>query len=479
MATAQEIMGWLTELLGPGQGLPDSLTGPRTMMRPPPIVPGAVDPSIIADLSRTPNLDAAGRLERTPRPPPMVPRLDVVGKPGDESTERDPFPESATDVPDSLRLRTPPAGRTPPPIVPPFPTGEVRREPERLAPAEEEAVVTGALREQARRPPPIVPGSRPDQRGFGDYALAFLSGLSGEGGLREVRRLSESERSRNATYDAIIGRGGSAELARAITENQPLFAPILPTLFNPRTQIVNNRLVDTQTGRVIADFSSHILGPEQRLVSGTGQEIARGGPRRLSAEQLERMGGQGDTYTNVNRLDRSWNRDFTRPGTIWGGDIRDWLTRNGLVNNPGAVRAAEWWQEYRRHSELIERHGLFGAALTATEQAAWSRADINPNMAPDLIERNLQTRREIMHGVMRRRAQALIGEGYSEESVARAFGFTTPAEMLAERPPPIRRETQGNTQEQPPVRITTDEEYNRLPSGARFIGPDGRQRIKL
>jgi hypothetical protein len=238
---------------------------------------------------------------------------------------------------------------------------------------------------------------------------------------------------------------------------------------------VNNRLVDVTTGRLIADFSSHILKSDERLVTGTGQEIARGGPRRFTPENINTMGGQGDAYRNIARLHDAWSNDYSFPNLPWGGDIRDWLARNttGLRTETGR-RAAEWWQSYRRDAEIIERHGIFGATLTGNELAAWRAADINPNMAPDLIRRNLERRDQIMLDVMRRRATALVGEGFDLQSVANGFGI--PVDLLTStgpRQPPPSPETSGE-----PRRITNDDEYNALPSGARFIGPDGRVRIK-
>jgi hypothetical protein len=63
---------------------------------------------------------------------------------------------------------------------------------------------------------------------------------------------------------------------------------------------------------------------------------------------------------------------------------------------PGAnTDAAEWWKNYRKESQLAERHSMFGTALTAAERGAWRNADIEPYMNPVLIQRNLETRRQL------------------------------------------------------------------------------------
>jgi len=78
--------------------------------------------------------------------------------------------------------------------------------------------------------------------------------------------------------------------------------------------------------------------------------------------------------------------------------------------------AAEWWKNYRKEDELVTRHGLFGAALTATELASWRAADISPGMDPGAIERNLKRRSEIIAA----KHQALVSNfqrsGYNTEA---------------------------------------------------------------
>jgi len=61
-----------------------------------------------------------------------------------------------------------------------------------------------------------------------------------------------------------------------------------------------------------------------------------------------------------------------------------------------STEAAEWWKNYKKESELIERHGLFGSALTAGEATSWRAADIQPWMDEDAVARNLERRAEVM-----------------------------------------------------------------------------------
>jgi hypothetical protein len=456
MATAQDIMGWLTELLG-GQGQRDPFPETATdvpdamrLRRPPPLVPDLGGPGLTSETARyeqppPPQGDVMGSINRLIRnpstlaapltmmgdaltmgrmrggPPPLAPRQDP-----------NPYPESGTAQPDERRVgpfttEVRPAGRLTGAEEEAVITGATQadRDRQRLPPDQEERIIAGATNADRMRPPPFVPGQRPDQRGTGDYIMAFLSGLSGKGGLRSVRQLQESERGRNATYDAVIRQGGTPELARAITENQQLFAPILPSLFNPRTRVIDNRLVDTTTGRVIADFSRYILNPGQVVRDSQNRVIADGGPERrhLSAEDIGRLVNRGSQLNNINRVGSSFDNSFSAPNTGFGGDLSNWIARHMTGRSQGMRRAAQWWQDYQRNVELVERHEMFGAALTPTEQSAWRAADINPNMAPDMIRANLATRHRIMTQGTQRYAQALAASGYDITAISRAFGL--------------------------------------------------------
>lgn len=421
-ATAQDILGWITELLS-GQGLD---------------APGSTGADALAAFRGArrqglgpPAPGAAGPLP----PPPLAPRMPP-----------DTFPAEATDVPQSITgagTRRPPAVPGDPTLdmqaprdVPPFTTGTVERAPDNPEISPDMARLIAANENRPFNPPPLAPRTpparreRPDQRGFGDYALAFLSGLSGEGGLREVRRLHEGERGRNATYAAIMERGGSDALARAITENQALFAPILPQVFSPRTSIVNNRLVETATGRVIADFSTHVLGPGQNLVSGTGRTIASGGleqppsgfewvdPTDRSRGLRATPGGPG-THISSDAAGRLALMDTARRGVAdarrlyernWGG--RD-LWRQFWANAPGVgdvgQLSGEQGQAQRNIMIAVESalRTMTGAAAPETEVRRYAEM-FTPN-ARDTVE-SARQKLDALDAFMRR-AQEIATQG--------------------------------------------------------------------
>lgn len=66
-----------------------------------------------------------------------------------------------------------------------------------------------------------------------------------------------------------------------------------------------------------------------------------------------------------------------------------------LVPGKAPDDTANWWKNYRKQAELVERHALFGASLTKGEQDAWRSADIAPGMGPKIIQKNLDTRKAL------------------------------------------------------------------------------------
>lgn len=72
------------------------------------------------------------------------------------------------------------------------------------------------------------------------------------------------------------------------------------------------------------------------------------------------------------------------------------------------------------------RNELFGASLTANEQEAFNKADINPNMSPELIKKNLALQQEILRVANARKAATLVAGNVNPEqvSIAGSIDFT-------------------------------------------------------
>lgn len=200
----------------------------------------------------------------------------------------------------------------------------------------------------------------------------------------------------------------------------------------PRDPLEQDRLrAQTDAARATALHHNHqAVTPGSSLVDlRTRETVATAAPRprELSPTDLRGLREDGSTFSTISRLGSTFQSNYSMPSTVVGGDISNWIARN--VGGTGPMRdAAQWWQDYQRNSELTERHALFGAALTATEQASWRAATITPNMTEDAIRRNLATRQELLSSGIRRYSRALVSAGYDGAAIAEALGIP-PAEL--------------------------------------------------
>lgn len=106
--------------------------------------------------------------------------------------------------------------------------------------------------------------------GYQSGGLIGAIGKAGEGVDRKV----ETE---NLTIKTLMSKGGmSAEEATAVARNPTLLQAALPAMFGAKTQVVNNRLIDSRTGKVLADYSdSARQGPQiQKVTDADGNETS-------------------------------------------------------------------------------------------------------------------------------------------------------------------------------------------------------------
>lgn len=140
----------------------------------------------------------------------------------------------------------------------------------------------------------------------------------------------------------------------------------------------------------------------------------------LPVSEINKLAESGQQLENVDRYVGSFKNEHAGYGV--GGDTAMWLARNAsILTGPKTEDAANWWQDYDRYKNVV-RNKLFGSALTVGEQAAFEKADINPNMDPKLIRQNLDRQRESVKSALRKSTGALKASGYPEEAIDAATG---------------------------------------------------------
>lgn len=124
---------------------------------------------------------------------------------------------------------------------------------------------------------------------------------------------------------------------------------------------------------------------------------------------------------NLGNLIATFNDEFA--GNVVGGSVENFAGRNlPEFLSPATEGQAEWWQQYDRYKNEV-RNELFGASLTAGEQAAFEAADIIPNMAPAVARKNLATQREIIRKGLERKGRTWAAQGYNREAISEATGL--------------------------------------------------------
>jgi hypothetical protein len=178
----------------------------------------------------------------------------------------------------------------------------------------------------------------------------------------------------------------------------------------------------------------------------------------------------GTNLENLERLNTTFKPEYA--GNYVLGGAENFLRRNKPGGDPSGQ--AQWWQDYQTYVNQV-RNDLFGAALTPGEKSEFEKSIVTPRMSPEEAKKNMDRQTQISTRAAQRQSKAYVAMGYDKEAIEGALGYGV--DDLARKQTPLAN-PQGQAQSQQPVRVSSDAEYDRLPSGAVFVGPDGKQRKK-
>lgn len=147
------------------------------------------------------------------------------------------------------------------------------------------------------------------------------------------------------------------------------------------------------------------------------------GGKALTAGTVEKMTKNAERMRNLSDLQSSFKDSYA--GNLLG-NFENLGGRLGNIQSYAMLPAAtpgqtEWWQQYDREKNVI-RNELFGAALTASEAAAFDQADINPRMDPKIIKANLKKQRDIIERGLQRQGKVWAAQGYNRAAIDAAIG---------------------------------------------------------
>lgn len=165
-------------------------------------------------------------------------------------------------------------------------------------------------------------------------------------------------------------------------------------------------------------------GPQDPATIGAQKkaaEDAKGSkPKPLPSSDANKLVQKGQTLEDVNRFETTFNDSYAGWKSPMIGNIANTVARNaGIGNEQGAT----WWQDYDRYKNVV-RNQLFGSALTATEAAAFEKADINPGMTPAAVRRNLKIQKNAATSAATKMARLYVAQGRDPDEIEGALGVS-------------------------------------------------------
>lgn len=186
-------------------------------------------------------------------------QMPTQAPPGLQAPQLDPQSQF-TRPSDAAPLAVPPLGeaRTPA-AVPPMGIPYEAPAPQREAVMTQDADRSG--------PAPAPAARKAPESGFLSNAAQFVSGMRTGGLITDLAGGYKAVENRNATREFLTQKGLAPETISAMEADPRIFQPVMADLFSSKTQVINNKLVESRTGRVIADFSDAATkGPDVKDV---------------------------------------------------------------------------------------------------------------------------------------------------------------------------------------------------------------------
>ena len=176
-----------------------------------------------------------------------------------------------------------------------------------------------------------------------------------------------------------------------------------------------NRSVRAATGGGVKPPAGYLWSEPDDATGARTLVAIKGGPadtesKILPASVVKTLTEARDQAQTMDRLASSFDKAYGSKGVLGIGSGLS-MTAKGVLGSD--QKSVAWWKDYGKAVQLIERHALFGAALTPTEQAAWKQADIDPGIHPDVITTNLSTRKALTEKMVEYAREDQVSAGHN------------------------------------------------------------------
>jgi hypothetical protein len=275
-------------------------------------------------------------------------------------------------------------------------------------------------------------------------AVSMLNGLQQETDPEKQAALYSTLKPMAERYDPTLKLPDAYDpsLSKALTASQ--MSPSQPQTMTPY-----------QEAQITALNERNAINREKMSAVKTGKALSMPGMKDLE--------GKAKGYEDMTRLSTGFTDDFA--GNTFTGALENFAGRLGGENigltDPGQT---QWWQDYQGYVNQV-RNDLFGAALTATEKAEFEKAIVMPGMDPQQAHLNLQRQQAITQKALARAGNVYRKGGYNAEQISEYV-----PDGLAS--PDTTDPALGSNGTHPLV--STQEEYDALPSGTLYMEDDGK-----
>ncbi len=270
------------------------------------------------------------------------------------------------------------------------------------------------------------------QRAADFFSLSTVDPIA-RGAQAEQATILESAKTAGGLRKAMAERAAQDERARLQRENTTALQASRIGASDEQSRLQREQAAQLQAERLEAQRAAAEFAAQQKMDEKSTPAIDYNLPKtRAEREKFEK----GDTDAAALRnLQQSWKEEYLPPpltGLIGGGKIRNALANYmPILTDKNSEDAARWWKDYQRQAELVQRHEMFGSALTKSEQAAWEAANIDPSIAdPETIKSALQKRANLAQKIAERQVFTALKNGYDPELIESNFGSTVDVQEM-------------------------------------------------
>lgn len=223
------------------------------------------------------------------------------------------------------------------------------------------------------------------------------------------------EETQRATANAL--RGNASVGGRLSTSSIPEVSK-QGTLMQNRAGVDAQQigLMQTRAAQIAADEASDAA----RLAAITGNDDFY----KVTGKQQTKLENEALEFSKLEGMVDNFQDDFSGIPFLSAGSNA--YTSAGFPSTDEQKAQNEWWTSYKKYYENIERHELFGSALTQSEQAQWKRSNIREGMDPEQIKSMLGIQRMMAQKIQAKRLQIERAKGRSEEWLESIYGDNLP-----------------------------------------------------